>query len=252
MPKFDKIRDKRVLIIGGSSGIGFATAEGVIAAGGKVVIASSRQAKVDAAVAKLGASASGYTVDLFNRSTLDEQIKGLLEKATKESKLDHVVYTAGDELRLKPIQEFSIEEILDTGNIRFFGPIILGKYVKEYLNPGPASSVIFTTGVISSRPLPNGSVPNAYASGLDGLTRGLALDLAPIRVNIVSPGFVVTELWDTLPEEVRKGLFAQGTAQSTTGQIGSPENTAEVYLYFMRDYNATGEKITTDNGSLMK
>ena len=65
------------------------------------------------------------------------------------------------------------------------------------LSGGPKSSITFTTGAVSEKPIPNWAMINSYATGLQGMTRGLALDMKPIRVNLVSPGAVDTELWGT-------------------------------------------------------
>lgn len=91
----------------------------------------------------------------------------------------------------------------------------------------------------------------SYASGLHGMTRNLALDLAPMRVNLISPGAVLTPLWDCIPEDTRESFLKDTKAKCTTGEVGRPEDVAESYLYVMRDWNVSGSVIDTNGGSLL-
>jgi len=83
------------------------------------------------------------------------------------------------------------------------------------------------------------------------MVRGLAVDLKPVRVNLVSPGAVETELWDSLPKEAREGYFKTVGAKLLTGGIGMPEDVAECYLWLMKDKNVTGTVVQTDGGALL-
>jgi NAD(P)-dependent dehydrogenase (short-subunit alcohol dehydrogenase family) len=101
---------------------------------------------------------------------------------------------------------------------------------------------------VAESPRPNWSAVASYASGLHGMTRNLALDLKPIRVNLVSPGAILTELWDSLPEEGRQLVIKRSGEKSFTGKIGMPEDVAEAYLWLMKDANVTGTVVTSDSG----
>lgn len=127
----------------------------------------------------------------------------------------------------------------------------IGKIAPKYLNPGPASSIIITTGAVSERPIDNWTVVNSYATGLQGMTRGLALDLKPIRVNLVSPGAVNTELWGHMTAEQKEGMFKELSKKIPVGKVGSVEDVAESYLYLMKDRNVTGAMISTSGGHLL-
>ena len=118
-----------------------------------------------------------------------------------------------------------------------------------HLNNG--GSITLTTGVVAQKPMPNWTVPAAYAAGLYGLTRNLALDLSSrnIRVNGVSPGPVETELWSAIPEEQRRGFLDQMGSKLLTGKLGAAEDVANVYVYLLKDRNATGQVVVTDGGS---
>ena len=108
-----------------------------------------------------------------------------------------------------------------------------------------------TTGAVSEHPIPDWSVVGSYATGLHGLTRQLALDLRPLRVNLVSPGAVETELWDGLEAGEREGMMQGFGAKMATGRVGRPEDVAEAYLYAMRDGNLSGSVVSSNGGSLV-
>jgi NAD(P)-dependent dehydrogenase (short-subunit alcohol dehydrogenase family) len=86
------------------------------------------------------------------------------------------------------------------------------------------------------------------------MVRGMAIDLAPVRVNLVSPGAVVTELWDKMGmgEEKTQAMLVEMGKQTATGRVGRVEDVAESYLYLMKDQNITGAMISTSGGHLLK
>ncbi|KAK3677055.1 hypothetical protein LTR78_003260 [Recurvomyces mirabilis] len=239
----NKLHGAKVLVIGGSSGIGFGVAEALLEHGAHVIISSSNPDRVNSTLDKLlkdypsaKSRLSGYPCNLGEQASLDENVKQLLEKSTKEGgKLDHVVYTAGDSLAMIPIGEVTTEKAIKAGMVRFFGPLIVAKHAPAYLNPGPKSSLVLTTGSVSERPRPNWSVIGSFATGLQGMTRGLALDLKPIRVNLISPGVVNTELWNGMSEEQKQKLFKESAEKLPTGRVPTPSDIAEVYLGCLKD-----------------
>lgn len=140
-----------------------------------------------------------------------------------------------------------------TGQIRFFAALLVAKVGSKYLNKGPFSSIILTTGSISQKPRPDWSIIAGYASGLNAMTRNLAFDLQPIRVNLVSPGAIQTELWDgmTGDEKAKQAMFEQAAKAAPTGRLGQPEDVAEAYLFLMKDANVTGTTVDSNSGALL-
>jgi NAD(P)-dependent dehydrogenase (short-subunit alcohol dehydrogenase family) len=252
----NKLSGARVLIIGGSSGMGYGVAEASIENGATVIISSSSESKVRGAVAKLGETypsaksrISGYACNLGDLNTLEENVASLFEKV---GTLNHVVYTAGDSLGIMSLESVDIASIQKAGTVRYFGTIMVAKYAAKYLTPGPESSLTLTTGSVSERPIKGWSIVNGYATGLHGLVRGFALDLEPIRVNGISPGAVLTPLWDNLGPEQMEQMMDQFKLKSTTGTIGKVEDVAEAFLYVMKDQNVTGTLISSNGGGLLK
>jgi NAD(P)-dependent dehydrogenase (short-subunit alcohol dehydrogenase family) len=215
-----------------------------------VTISSSSSSRIEAAVGALKESypfgkIAGYACDL-SKPTLEKDIEALFEKT---GKLDHIVFTAGDKLASAPLQEITLEFIHCAGQIRFFAPLLVAKVGSRFLNAGPQSSIILTTGGVAEHPIADWSVVASYAAGLHGMTRNLALDLKPIRVNLVSPGAIDTELWRDLSGDAKEKLYRGIREKALTGKIGQPEEVAEAYLWLMKDYNATGIVACSDSGT---
>lgn len=254
-----KLHDDRVVVIGGTSGMGFCVAEAAIEHGAHVCISGSKQAKLDKAVARLksaypdsASKIAGHVCDLSQLESMEANLKRTVELASADANIDHIVFTAGDALKITPLTESTTETILKTGIIRFFGPLMLAKLAPKHMSAGPKSSITLTGGTMSHRPVKNWAVVAAWGSGVEGITRGLAVDLAPIRVNMVCPGAVHTELFDDIPEERLAGVldgFRQGTL---IDRVGTPENLAEAYLYPMKDHFVTGTILRSDGGRLIK
>lgn len=162
--------------------------------------------------------------------------------------MHHVAISARDSLNPVPIAAASVDHIRDAPTVRFLGPIILCKVALQFMVPGPESSITFTGGANSAKPNPGWGILAAYGAGLKGLARSMARDLKPIRVNLVSPGSVLTEMWSMIPEEMRERMLEIFRTDTLVGRLGRPEDVAEAYLYAMKDQFVTGTTISTDGG----
>ncbi|KAK8093873.1 carbonyl reductase family member 4 [Apiospora hydei] len=192
-----------LLIIGGSSGMGFSAAKLALAGGAKVAIASSSADKVQDAVSRLSGSSgggvtsqvSGHVVDLAGADP-EAALEKLFTDITQagQQPLDHIINTAGRGVPV-PISEIDMASANELARLPLFVPLFIGKLAPRFLKSGPNSSVIFTSGQVVEKPIPGYSVLAAFASAQHGLARNLAVDLAPIRVNVVAPGPTETEMW---------------------------------------------------------
>ena len=255
-----KLTASRILIIGGSSGIGFSVAEACIEHGAHVVLSSSNPTRVESAVSRLNcsypsktSSIHGLTVDLGRPSTLEKELENVLQSSVETlrgKKLNHVILTAGDALATLPLSAMTYETIVAAGQVRFFAPLLLAKFLPRYLETCSGSSYTITTGSISEKPMPDWSVVAGYAGGIHSVVRNLALDLKPVRVNGVSPGVVDTELW-RVSEGEREGVMKSMGEKLATGRVGRPEDVAESYLGLLRDGNVSGSMVRTDGGGLI-
>ncbi|VUC24326.1 unnamed protein product [Clonostachys rosea] len=257
----NKLQDQRVLIIGASTGIGFAVAEAAIEHGAHVILSSSNQGKINNAIQKLEAhikenqlpprTISGAVCDLANPSALEDNIKNLLEFATKDGKIDHVVFTAGDPAQIPTIENVTVEDLSKAGMVRVTGGVILAKHLPKYINQSDNSSLTITGSTTYRRPKSGWSTINAANGSMEPLTRALAVDLQPIRVNCVLPGFIKTELFDSFPEEARPFMFEAMKKEALLDRVGTAAETAEAYLYFMKAAFTTGTTAIVDGGRLV-
>lgn len=260
-----KLHNKRILIIGGSSGLGYAVAEASLEQGAHVIISSSRPARIESAISRLVQSypsarerVRGQACDLASAATAESNIERLFVFATVSDgdgggggKLDHVVFTAGDGLATMPLCSISLAAIQAAGMVRFVAPLLIARYAAPHMAAGPASSITLTTGSVAEKPMRDWAVVASYAAGLYGMVRALALDLKPVRVNLVSPGAVATELWAGMPREAYVEFERQIGERALTGRIGRPEDVAEAYVYAMKDANLTGSVVGSDGGGLL-
>jgi NAD(P)-dependent dehydrogenase (short-subunit alcohol dehydrogenase family) len=257
----NKLSGSCVVIFGGTSGIGLAVAAAALEHGASIFVPSSKKERVEGAVTQLKPSylgdefrhrIAGVACDLSEPDTLEQNLVLLFETVTHnaltgEKKLtDHIVFTAGNILRLVPIIDSIAISILNSAIIRFVAPLIIGKLATQYMCISNRSSITATGGSMTRRPEKHWSILAAYASGTEGMRFGLAKDLAPIRVNAVSPGSVQTPLLQRLPEEEK----ARWRSQLLTQEMGWPEDVAEAYIYSMKDRSATGALADSSDGRL--
>jgi NAD(P)-dependent dehydrogenase (short-subunit alcohol dehydrogenase family) len=238
------LKDQRIVILGGTSGLGFATAEAAAREGAQVVIASSRQARVDRAVAALpaGADAGGRVVDVSDES----QIRDLFAQI---GPFDHLVYTAGEPLQLADLDTLDFASARDAWTLRYWGAFMAARHASARIRPG--GSIVLTTGVAKDRPLKGWTIASSICGAVDALTRALAIELAPIRVNAVSPSVVRTALWRTMTDAEREALYRDVGRQLPVGRVGEAPDIAETYLYLMREAFSTGQVITVDGGTVL-
>ncbi|MEV7387966.1 SDR family oxidoreductase [Streptomyces sp. NPDC091215] len=233
------LQGQRVVVIGGTSGIGLAVAEGAAREGARVVVASRRQENVDAALKVLPEGTEGLVLDASD----EDAVRGFFAAV---GEYDHLAYTAGDSLLLESVAETDVERARRFLDTRLWGAYTAVKWGAGSIRAG--GSVVLTTGTAGQRPLPGSSVASALCGAMESLTRALAVELAPLRVNVVSPGVVRTELWRELPEEDRDGLFRSSAESLPVGRVGEPADVAEAYLYLMRGGYSTGSVVVVDGG----
>ncbi len=252
--KYNKLSGKHVLVLGGSAGIGLGVAEAALAGGADVVISSSSQARVDAAVASLkqqfpDRAIRGVATDLSRTETLEADLEALF---VASGPTDHVVLTAADGLTLVPLNSLTAETALSAARMRMLLPLLLAKVAQRHLAPSRFSSLTLTTGAVTERPVAGWSLVAYLAGGIQTLTKALAVEMAPVRVNAVRPGIVDTGLWDhTMGADQRATMIKSFAGRMLTASAGHVEDVAESYIWLMKDANVTGTVAATDGGALL-
>ncbi len=233
---------KRVVILGGTSGIGLATAKAAQREGAAVVIASSRRERLDRALAALRSGAEGEVVDVADEA----QVRALFGRV---GAFDHLVFTAGESLQLEPLAAMQVESARGFVNVRFWGAFMAAKYGSPHIRPG--GSITLTNGIAGLRPRKGWTVAASICGAMEALTRALAVELAPIRVNAVCPGTVRTELWSGMAESARETMYRDAALRLPVGRVGEADDLAETYLYLMREGFSTGQVIVVDGGAVL-
>ena len=167
---------KRIVVLGGTSGMGFATAAMAAREGAAVVVASSRRESVDRAVARLPKGTEGHTIDLSN----EEHVRDFFNSI---GAFDHLVFTAGDMMQMSEVSKTNVEQARHFFDLRFWGAFMAAKYGRSQIRPG--GSIVLTSGIAGRRPQKGLTVAAGISGAVEALTRALAVELAPIRVNAV-------------------------------------------------------------------
>ncbi|MCY0874913.1 MAG: SDR family oxidoreductase, partial [Firmicutes bacterium] len=205
------------------------------------IVASRSAEKLKTAQSKLGGKVAGYTLDFRDVNALDEFFQEV-------GPLDHLIVTAGDGA-MGPFGTLSTEVARTAFDSKFWGQYAAVKSALPYLNK--AGSVTLTSGVYGLRPPKGASALAAINSAVEGLTRGLAAELAPIRVNVVSPGLVDTPIYSGMDEASRQGMFQAVADSLLLGHVAQPEEIAAAYVYLATNTFTTGATLQIEGGALL-
>ncbi|KIY51766.1 NAD(P)-binding protein [Fistulina hepatica ATCC 64428] len=239
---------KTVLVIGGSSGIGFAVALGSLKSNAeRVIIASSSQDHVANALGRLktryttetGSSAEGRVDSRVIDMTNHAAIKALFAEL---GEIDHLVLTHGAGLAKGDFKEFDLSSAKARSPMddRYWSSLQAAQSAQ--IKPG--GSIAFTIGSAVHNPIPKWAMTVGAGGALDAATRALAVELAPIRVNIQ---------WDHLPISGGREKFVRGLDKyHLVGHLGTPEEVAEAYLFLMKCGFITGETIKVEGGYMLE
>lgn len=236
------VHGRRILIAGGSSGMGLALAQRLLQAGDKVTIVGRDPARLQRARDDLGSPPLLRTVaaDI----TSEGEVRALFSET---GPLDHIVCTAADftdAYELLPALDLdAVRRAIDS---KIVGPILLAKHGGSRLTAG--GSLTFTSGVAAYRPMARGTVVATINAALEGLVRALAVELAPIRVNAVSPGWVDTPIWQAVAGERKTEVLAAMAARLPVGRVGRPEEIADAVAFLVGNGFTSGTVLHVEGG----
>nr|WP_231645019.1 SDR family oxidoreductase [Sciscionella sp. SE31] len=180
-------------------------------------------------------------------ATRESDIAALFERV---GEFDHLVYTANGAPRPQPIAGVDIDQARRGLDVYLWGVVASVKHAVTRIRAG--GTIALTSGMMAVRPTPGGALGAAGAAAIEGLVRGLAVELAPVRVNAVRPGTVRTPMYDAIPEAQREAMFAQLAEGTLTGRVSEPEQIAAAHLYLMGNPYVTGTVLAVDGGSVLK
>lgn len=236
------LEGNKVVVVGGSSGIGLGVAAAALEKGADVVIVSRSPKKLEAAAKSL--STLGRFTTMACDMTREDELARLFDQI---GAFDHLVSTAGGPPPGDPIEQTDIDGVRRFVDSKLLGAVLLVKHAVRGLKKG--GSITFTSGINKDRPpVPGGAVVSAIAGSFDYLARALSLELAPSRVNVISPGWVDTPMFDELVGDAKHSYFESMAARLPSAKIAKPADIAPAYLYAMESDFTTGETIHIDGG----
>ncbi|KYF84194.1 short-chain dehydrogenase [Sorangium cellulosum] len=232
------LEQQHVVVIGGSSGIGLGVARACLARGATLTLVSRSAEKLAGAAAELG---DARRVRTFAADVTQEaEVRSLFDQHPPAR---HVVVTAVQG-HYQPVREMDIaaaRRLIDS-------KLVAALHVAKHARIEPGGSLVFTTGIAAVRPGPGGAVVAAVNGALMSLVRALAIELAPVRVNALSPGWVDTPVWDSIAGGAKEERFAQHARRLPVGRIGAPGDIADAALFLMGNGFTTGEVLHVDGG----
>jgi NAD(P)-dependent dehydrogenase (short-subunit alcohol dehydrogenase family) len=233
---------ERVLIVGGSSGMGLALAERLLKEGSEVTIVGRSPDKLAEAKARL--SHTGQLHTIATDITQEDQVAHLFEQC---GSLEHIVTTAADiegAYQLLPSLEIAAaRKVIDS---KFIGPLLLAKYGAPVLSAN--GSITFTSGIAAYRPAARGSVVAAINGALASLAYALAVELGPIRVNVVSPGWIDSPIWKFVAGDAKAATLEAMAKKLPVGRIGHVNDIADGICFLMRNGFVTGSVLHVEGG----
>jgi NAD(P)-dependent dehydrogenase (short-subunit alcohol dehydrogenase family) len=230
-------RKLRTVIIGGSSGMGLATAQKLYSLGHEIVVASRSKDNLEKAVKMIG-KAESYILDITKENEIIQFFNSI-------GPFDHLVTSAANFV-MGSFLKMPLDDAKQFFDSKFWGQYLAAKYGAPYIRTG--GSITFFCGVAAQKPFMHFSTGSAINAAIEGLTRALALELSPLRVNAISPGTVVTPVWDIIPEQERLTEFEETAKKLPAKRVGQPEDIAQAAVYLIQCGYATGSIVYVDGG----
>jgi NAD(P)-dependent dehydrogenase (short-subunit alcohol dehydrogenase family) len=230
---------KKVLVVGGSSGMGEAAAKLAFQAGARVTIAARNHDRLAAAAKRIGSGVEPAMLDALS----DVAVATFFADGTV---WDHVVSCVGAGGRGN-VKELEMATALAAMDGKFWA----GFRIAHSARIAPEGSLTFVSGALSQRPAAGAALISAINAALERLSQGLALEMAPIRVNTVSPGPVDTPMWDRYGPEMKKKFLEGAASHVPLKRVAQPEEIAEIVLFFMTNRFITGTVVPLDGGSTL-
>lgn len=232
------LHNRKIVIIGGSSGIGLASARQAIELGADVIIASRSEQKLQQAQEKLGSKAKTYVLD----TTEERQVKDFFGEI---GRFDHLVVSAA-ETSGGSFLESDAAQARQLFDNKFWGQYYAAKYGAPNINEN--GTITLFSGIVAYKPMIGSAALGAVNAAVSNLGLTLALELAPIRVNIVSPGIIDTPARSRMADEARNQFYETIASKLPVKRVGTAEDVAQSVLYLIRNSFVTGTVLHADGG----
>lgn len=232
------LNGKTVVILGGSSGIGLATAKAALAEHAAVIITGRSRERLDIAARELGAGARAVTLDASDEAATRAMFNDM-------QRVDHIFVSAGG---VNPDAALTIDvaAMRPTMDVRLWGAVYAAKFGGSKMGAG--GSITFMSGTSAFRPIPGAAIGSASCAAVEGLARSLAVDLAPIRFNAIRPGLIDTPLIDSFMGERKDAMVESYSRRIPVRRMGRAEEVADAVLFLMKNEYVNGTTLVIDGG----
>jgi len=237
------LNNQRVVIIGGTSGIGLATARMLASAGAQVVIAGRAQEKVTQALATIEGAATGEVVD----ATSSEETTAFFRRI---GSFDHLVLTLAGNEGMGEFRTLDFDMLHRVFEAKFWPQLIAAQTSLDFLRKDGSLTIV--SAVTAHTAFAGASGFAAVNGALEAMIPTLALELQPLRVNAVSPGGIATPFWRDLPDDLREAFFAQSAAITPVKRVGRAEDVAQVIAMLIDNGFMTSTIIDCDGGARIR
>lgn len=231
------MKQQTVVVIGGLSGIGRAVAQRAAAEGARVIAVGRRPAP------------AGWPKEIETAS-VDITDEAAVERFFSElGALDHLVVTSGPVIGSAKLVDLDIDAAKEAYDVKVFGQMRAAKHAARYI--AKTGSITLTSGLLARKAVPGALVKATMNAAIENMGKTLAKELAPVRVNVVSPGMVETGMWGEMPEAERKAMAAQAGSGLPVGRVGQTDDLAQAYWLVMTNGFMTGAVVDVDGGGLL-
>lgn len=231
------MKDQTVVVVGGLSGIGLAVARQAAAAGARVIAAGRRTVPAD--------WPSG-----IEARQLDVEDEAAVQRFFADiGAFDHLVSTVGPVIGSSRLSDLDVEDAQAAFNVKVFGQLRVARHGARLMRSG--GSIVLTSGLLARKAVPGAVVKASMNAAVEAIGKTLAKELAPVRVNVVSPGMVETGMWGPLSEAERKAMAERAGAGLPVGRVGQADDLAQAYLMLMQNGFMTGAVVDVDGGGLL-
>lgn len=237
-----EVSGKKLVIAGGTGGMGAALARLAAAQGAEVVLLDRDAGKVKALAEEIGSGAIGFAADLSKAEAAEEAFARI-------GATDYVAAPIGGDPASGPVAEVEEAEARAAFDAKFWVQFHLARAAARHIRP--SGSLLLWSGVVSQRPTAGSGVIAAINGAVEAFARVLAVEVAPVRVNIMSPGLVETPAYAAMPADTREAMFAEARERLPTRRIGQPEDIASLALTVLANPNVTGTVFHCDGGALI-
>jgi NAD(P)-dependent dehydrogenase (short-subunit alcohol dehydrogenase family) len=235
------LKDKHVLIVGGSSDIAAALATDLLREGARVTLAGRDIEKTAIAAKAIGDAVRTVALDLSDEGSIQAAADQLKAVGT----LDHLVSVATERAG-GPVVSVERRALLAAFDAKVLGPILLAKHFAPMI--AEEGSLLFFSGLGAWRPSPGGVAMAATNGSVSALASALAVELAPIRVNAISPGVITTSAWNTAVPDKHE-LFQRVAASAPARRVGEPSDVSAAARALLTNPFITGEILHVDGGA---